>query len=79
MPEVPAVSGTPGLTPPHVSPTTAAVREVFSEGGALARVLEGYEPRDGQRRMAEAVAALVDAGGTLLAEAGTGTERPSPI
>ena len=75
MPEVPAVSGTPGLTPPHVSPTTAAVREVFSESGALARVLEGYEPRDGQRRMAEAVAALVDAGGTLLAEAGTGTGK----
>ncbi len=51
------------------------VREVFSEGGALARVLDGYEPRDGQRRMAEAVASTVHAGGTLLAEAGTGTGK----
>ena len=75
MPDVPAVSGTPGLTPSQVSPTTEAVREVFSEGGPLARALEGYEPRDGQRRMAEAVASLVDAGGTLLAEAGTGTGK----
>ena len=75
MPEVPALSGTPGLTPPQVSASTEAVREVFSEGGALAHVLEGYEPRDGQRRMAEAVASVVDAGGMLLAEAGTGTGK----
>ena len=75
MPEVPAVSGTPGLTPPQVPALTEAVREAFSEGGALASVLGGYEPRDGQRRMAEAVASVVDAGGTLLAEAGTGTGK----
>jgi ATP-dependent DNA helicase DinG len=48
---------------------------VFSERGALARVVDGYEPRDGQRRMAEAVAAVVESGGTLLAEAGTGTGK----
>ena len=75
MPEVPAISGTPGLTPPQASALAEAVREVFSEGGALSRVLDGYEPRDGQRRMAEAVASVVDAGGTLLAEAGTGTGK----
>ncbi|MBI2828946.1 MAG: ATP-dependent DNA helicase [Acidobacteria bacterium] len=75
MPEVPAVSGTPGLTPPQLPASTEAVREVFSEGGSLARVLKGYEPREGQRRMAEAVASVVDAGGTLLAEAGTGTGK----
>jgi ATP-dependent DNA helicase DinG len=51
------------------------VREAFSETGALARVLDGYEPREGQRRMAEAVAAAVERGGTLLAEAGTGTGK----
>ena len=67
MPEIPAVSRTSDLT--------TAVRQVFAETGPLARVLNGYEPRDGQRRMAEAVAAVVESGGTLLAEAGTGTGK----
>ena len=67
MPQIPAVPGTPGLA--------GAVRDVFAEGGALARVIGGYEPRDGQRRMAGAVASVLDAGGTLLAEAGTGTGK----
>ena len=53
----------------------AVVRQTFSDGGPLARVLGGYEPREGQRRMAEAVAAVVEPGGTLLAEAGTGTGK----
>ena len=75
MPEVPAVSGTSDLNPPHPAGLTGAVREVFSEDGPLARVLGGYEPRDGQRRMAEAVASVIDTGGTLLAEAGTGTGK----
>ena len=75
MPDVPAVSGTSDLTPPQPAALTGAVREVFSEGGSLARVLGGYERRDGQRRMAEAVASVVDTGGTLLAEAGTGTGK----
>ena len=44
MPEVPPVSGTSGLTD--------AVAASFSDTGALARVVDGYEPRDGQRRMA---------------------------
>jgi ATP-dependent DNA helicase DinG len=39
------------------------------------RVVEGYEPRDGQRQMAEAVAAVIEQGGVLLAEAGTGTGK----
>ena len=75
MPEVPAVSGTSDLNPPQSAGLTGAVREVFSPGGPLARVFGGYEPRDGQRRMADAVAAVVDTGGTLLAEAGTGTGK----
>ncbi len=48
---------------------------MFSDSGALARVLDGFEPRDGQQRMAEAVAAVIESGGTLLAEAGTGTGK----
>ncbi len=67
MPQVPAVSGTPGLV--------ETVAAVFAAGGALSRVVTGYEPRDGQRQMAEAVAAIIDRGGTLLAEAGTGTGK----
>jgi ATP-dependent DNA helicase DinG len=75
VPEVSAVSGTPDLSPPQAGLLTGAVREAFSEGGPLGRVFGGYEPRDGQRRMAEAVASVVDTGGTLLAEAGTGTGK----
>ena len=67
MPEVPPVSGSPGLTD--------EVSASFSDTGALARVVDGYEPRDGQRRMAAAVAEIIDRGGTLLSEAGTGTGK----
>jgi ATP-dependent DNA helicase DinG len=51
------------------------VRTIFSEAGALAGVLEGYEPRGGQQQMAEAVASAIEEGGMLLAEAGTGTGK----
>ena len=54
---------------------SAAVRQAFSPGGALAGVLDGYEPRRGQQHMAEAVAGVMETGGTLLAEAGTGTGK----
>jgi ATP-dependent DNA helicase DinG len=65
VPDVPAVSGT----------AVAAVRSFFDDGGPLSRVVEGYEPREGQRSMAEAVASVIESGGTLLAEAGTGTGK----
>ena len=57
------------------SELTALVEAVFADEGSIARALSGFEPRDGQRRMAEAVARVIDAGGTLLAEAGTGTGK----
>jgi ATP-dependent DNA helicase DinG len=74
VPEVPAVSGSPigGDLP---GGPVAAARAFFTDGGALSRVVDGYEPRDGQRRMAEAVASVVADGGTLIAEAGTGTGK----
>jgi ATP-dependent DNA helicase DinG len=59
----------------HVSNLQRAVRAIFSDGGALARTLDGYEPRAGQRLMSEAVASVIEDGGTLLAEAGTGTGK----
>jgi ATP-dependent DNA helicase DinG len=67
VPEVPALSGTTELT--------IAVDAAFSPSGALARVVDGYEPRDGQGRMAAAVADTIEHGGTLLTEAGTGTGK----
>jgi ATP-dependent DNA helicase DinG len=48
---------------------------VFSDTGPVARGMPGFEPRDGQRRMASAVATVIAEGGTLLAEAGTGTGK----
>ena len=51
------------------------VGSTFSDTGAVARALPGFEPRAGQRRMAAAVAAAIQHGGTLLAEAGTGTGK----
>ena len=75
MPEVPTVPGTPDLNPAQPTRLSGTVGEAFSETGPLSRVFDGYEPRDGQRRMAEAVASVIDAGGTLLAEAGTGTGK----
>lgn len=67
MPEVPVVPGTAGLT--------AAVDAAFADGGPLAHALPHFEPREGQRAMAGAVAKTLRAGGVLLAEAGTGTGK----
>ena len=50
-------------------------RRFFAPGGALSRAVRGYEERPSQARMAEAVAAAIDRGGRLLAEAGTGTGK----
>ena len=49
--------------------------DVFADDGRLARALPGFEPRPAQREMAGAVAATIDAGGTALVEAGTGTGK----
>jgi ATP-dependent DNA helicase DinG len=66
VPGVPAVPA-PGLID--------GVRRVLGTGGALASVLDGFEPRTSQQQMAEAVARVVTDGGVLLAEAGTGTGK----
>ena len=51
------------------------MHEHFSETGSLARTLPGFEPRDEQRALADAVAAALADGEHLLAEAGTGTGK----
>ena len=66
MPGVPALPA-PGLID--------GVRRVLGSGGALASVLDGFEPRASQQQMAEAVARVVTDEGVLLAEAGTGTGK----
>jgi ATP-dependent DNA helicase DinG len=61
VPEVPSLSG--------------GVAAVFAPGGPLASSLDGFEARPAQLEMAAAVADVVQDGGILLAEAGTGTGK----
>ncbi|MFT4257481.1 MAG: ATP-dependent DNA helicase [Pseudoxanthomonas sp.] len=58
-----------------MSRLAAASREALSEGGALARQLDGFAPREAQLRLTEAIADAFDGRGVLLAEAGTGTGK----
>src|SRR5215510_1413575 len=64
-------SRTPEMTDPLAEP----VARVFAEDGPLATAFSGFEPRPGQQRLAASVAQVFDGGGTLVAEAGTGTGK----
>ncbi|MGE3177894.1 MAG: ATP-dependent DNA helicase [Vicinamibacterales bacterium] len=80
MPEVPAVPGRAGLTdaaagPPAGGSLEEQVEAVFAPQGPLARAMPGFESRPGQARMAASVAGVLERGGVLLAEAGTGTGK----
>jgi ATP-dependent DNA helicase DinG len=48
------------------------VREIFAPGGLLSRSVEAFQPRPGQTEMATAVARIIEDGGVLVVEAGTG-------
>jgi len=75
VPEVPAV---PDASPPRpdLEPGLATrVAEALADDGALACAMPAFEPRPGQRRMAAAAAHVLETGGVLLAEAGTGTGK----
>ncbi|MEQ1559749.1 MAG: ATP-dependent DNA helicase [Methyloglobulus sp.] len=50
-------------------------KSFFSSEGALANILEGYQPRNAQTEMAEAIAHAIDENQSLIAEAGTGTGK----
>jgi ATP-dependent DNA helicase DinG len=67
VPEVPPVSGPGSLT--------ARVDRIFDADGPLQAAVDQFEPRHGQRRLAAEVARTFDGGGTLVAEAGTGTGK----
>ena len=53
----------------------AEIERVLAPGGPLSRSHPHYEDRPMQRALAQAIAASYNEGGTLLAEAGTGTGK----
>ena len=54
---------------------TQKIEQAFAAGGALARSVDGFVPRASQAEMAVEVHRAIEAGGTLIAEAGTGTGK----
>jgi ATP-dependent DNA helicase DinG len=56
-------------------PLTERVASAFDEFGPLATAFPGFEVRPGQLRLAVEVARAFEHGGTLIAEAGTGTGK----
>ena len=52
-----------------------SVSALLGAEGPFAREVPNFAPRETQRRMADAVAAAIEEGGTLVAEAGTGTGK----
>ncbi|KXX66162.1 ATP-dependent DNA helicase [Marichromatium gracile] len=48
---------------------------VFGDDGPLSARVPGFRPRPPQREMAERVGAVIDGGGVLVCEAGTGTGK----
>ncbi|RZL96350.1 MAG: ATP-dependent DNA helicase [Variovorax sp.] len=53
----------------------AKVREAFAQQGALSRAADQFRERSGQTEMALAVARVIDEGGQLVVEAGTGVGK----
>ena len=51
------------------------VAQALSEQGVLAQTVAGFQPRPGQTEMAMAVSRVVQQGGQLVVEAGTGTGK----
>jgi predicted DnaQ family exonuclease/DinG family helicase len=54
---------------------SAAVEEIFGEGGSLEKSLKGFESRPEQVEMARAVTAAIESGEHLVVEAGTGVGK----
>ncbi|HRL36807.1 MAG TPA: ATP-dependent DNA helicase [Ottowia beijingensis] len=57
------------------TPLQQAVQSTFADHGPLAQAAEGFVARDGQMRLAEAVARTIEQGGVLVAEAATGVGK----
>ena len=52
-----------------------SLSDIFSADGPLASLSEGYRVRPSQVDLARAVEQTIESGGTLVAEAGTGTGK----
>ncbi len=59
----------------HGTSSGARAAGFFGRDGLLAQALPGYEERPSQQRFSNAVAGVLQHGGVLLAEAGTGTGK----
>jgi ATP-dependent DNA helicase DinG len=69
------VESVPSLRTREPANRRTACEAAFADDGPLSRAVDCYEPREGQRAMAAAVADVIERGGTLIAEAGTGTGK----
>ena len=58
-----------------LSDLTTAVAQAFDLEGALAAGSAHFQPREGQTQMALAIAEVVEQGGELVVEAGTGVGK----
>jgi ATP-dependent DNA helicase DinG len=56
-------------------PTGDYIKETFGEGGHLSKLIPGYEPRDGQIRMARAIDNGIRKQAHIIAEGPTGTGK----
>lgn len=54
------------------------IAKTFSSDGALGKAIPGFQARQPQIDMAEAVSSAIKDQTQLVVEAGTGTVRPSP-
>ncbi len=62
-------------SPHHPESLVAAVETAFAPNGQLARNIEGFRARSGQFTMAQSVAKVIQDGGVLAVEAGTGVGK----
>lgn len=69
------IDPTPRMPSTGDDPLAARSIAALADGGLLAQRIPAFVVRDAQQRLAGAVAGALDARGTLLAEAGTGTGK----
>jgi ATP-dependent DNA helicase DinG len=72
---VPAATHVTSALPDPSVDLVEAVAEAFAPDGWLSRTADHFRPREGQRKMALAVAETIRDGGVLVAEAGTGVGK----
>lgn len=71
----PGYASEPGCDLPVNSTLAQLSAAALGESGAFARAIDDFNPRRGQCSFAENVARLIESGGVLVAESGTGTGK----